>query len=75
MKLFPGSSFGPSHVRELRGPLPEIETIVTGGVDGSNAVALLDAGAVAVGIGSALVRMTRSERRALIAAIAPGVRT
>ena len=31
VKLFPGSSLGASHVRELRGPLPEIETIVTGG--------------------------------------------
>ena len=58
VKLFPGSSLGPSYVRELRGPLPEIETIVTGGVDGSNALAFLEAGAVAVGIGSALARMT-----------------
>jgi len=68
VKLFPGSSLGPSHVRELRGPLPEVETIVSGGVDASNAVAFLAAGAVAVGVGSALARMTRAERRALVAA-------
>jgi Entner-Doudoroff aldolase len=65
VKLFPGSSLGPGFVRELRGPLPEIETIVTGGVDQANAAAFLAAGAVAVGIGSALQRMSRDERRAL----------
>ena len=69
VKLFPGSSLGASHVRELRGPLPEIETIVTGGVDSTNAVTFLAAGAVAVGIGSALARMTSTERRELVAAI------
>jgi 2-dehydro-3-deoxyphosphogluconate aldolase/(4S)-4-hydroxy-2-oxoglutarate aldolase len=74
VKLFPGSSLGAGHVRELRGPLPEVETIVTGGVDASDAAAFLAAGAVAVGIGSALVRMSRDERRALAAAaVAPGL--
>jgi 2-dehydro-3-deoxyphosphogluconate aldolase/(4S)-4-hydroxy-2-oxoglutarate aldolase len=69
VKLFPGSSLGPSHVRELRGPLPEVETIVTGGVDASNAAAFLAAGAAAVGIGSAIGRMTSAERRGLVGAI------
>ncbi len=69
VKLFPGSSLGPSHVRELRGPLPEVETMVTGGVDGGNAVAFLAAGAVSVGIGSALIGMNPDERRALVAAV------
>jgi 2-dehydro-3-deoxyphosphogluconate aldolase/(4S)-4-hydroxy-2-oxoglutarate aldolase len=68
VKLFPASSLGPRHVRELRGPLPEIELIATGGVDGTNAAAFLEAGAVAVGIGSALVRATPEKRRALIEA-------
>jgi 2-dehydro-3-deoxyphosphogluconate aldolase/(4S)-4-hydroxy-2-oxoglutarate aldolase len=70
VKLFPGSSLGAAHVRELRGPLPEIETIVTGGVDATNAVAFLEAGAVAVGVGSAIVRASAEERRMLVAAIA-----
>lgn len=69
VKLFPASSLGPAHVRELRGPLPEVETIATGGVDATNARAFLDAGAVAVGIGSALVRATPAERRAIIEAV------
>jgi 2-dehydro-3-deoxyphosphogluconate aldolase/(4S)-4-hydroxy-2-oxoglutarate aldolase len=70
VKVFPGSSLGPSHVRELRGPLPEIEMIVTGGVDATNAIEFLEAGAVAVGIGSAIVRASARERRALLAGIA-----
>lgn len=72
VKLFPASSLGPGFVRELRGPLPEIETIVTGGVDGSNAGAFLDAGAAAVGIGSALARMSRADRVALVESAAGG---
>ena len=70
VKLFPGSSLGATHVREMRGPLPEIETIVTGGVDGSNAPGFLAAGAVAVGIGSAIVRATLDERLRIVAAVA-----
>jgi 2-dehydro-3-deoxyphosphogluconate aldolase/(4S)-4-hydroxy-2-oxoglutarate aldolase len=69
VKLFPGSSLGPAHIRELQGPLPEIETIVTGGIDATNAAAFLEAGAVAVGVGSAIARATPEERRRLVAAV------
>ncbi len=69
VKVFPGSSVGPNHVRELRGPLRDIELVVTGGVDFGNAAAFLDAGAAAIGIGSAILRATPNERRALIDAI------
>ena len=72
VKLFPASSLGPAFVRELRGPLPEIETVATGGVDQANAASYLAAGVVAVGIGSALGRMTRLERRQLVASIGAG---
>jgi 2-dehydro-3-deoxyphosphogluconate aldolase/(4S)-4-hydroxy-2-oxoglutarate aldolase len=74
VKLFPGSSVGPAHVREIRAPMPEIELIPTGGIDASNAVAFLAAGATAVGIGSAIVRATPAERRAIVAAIAAAPR-
>jgi 2-dehydro-3-deoxyphosphogluconate aldolase/(4S)-4-hydroxy-2-oxoglutarate aldolase len=70
VKLFPGSSLGAAHLREMRGPLPEIETIVTGGVNASNASGFLDAGAAAVGIGSALGTMDRATRRDLVAVVA-----
>lgn len=73
VKVFPAAAVGPAFVRELRGPLPEIELIPTGGVDGSNAAAFLGAGAVAVGIGGALVRATAAERRAIVAVlVGPG---
>lgn len=70
VKLFPASSLGPDHVRELRGPLGEIEVIPTGGIDATNARAFLDAGAVAVGIGSAIVRADPAERRRIVDAVA-----
>lgn len=68
VKLFPASSLGASHVRELRGPFPDIELIATGGIDAASARAFLDAGCVAVGVGSALVRADTAERRAIVAA-------
>jgi len=69
VKLFPASAVGPQLVRELRGPLPDVALIPTGGVDASNATAFLDAGAAAVGIGGAITRATPDERRALVHAI------
>ena len=69
VKLFPASSVGPTHVRELRGPMAEIELIPTGGIDGSSAGAYLAAGAAAVGIGGAIVNADANARRALVAAV------
>ena len=69
MKLFPASSLGPSFVRELRGPMREIETIPTGGINAANALQFLDAGAVAIGIGSALLKANQDQRRSLVEAV------
>ena len=69
VKLFPASSVGPGHVRELRGPLADVELIPTGGIEGETAAAYLGAGAVAVGIGGAIVNATPADRAAIIAAI------
>jgi len=55
IKLFPASVGGPALLRELRGPFPDIPLMPTGGVTADNARALIDAGAVAVGVGSWLV--------------------
>jgi 2-dehydro-3-deoxyphosphogluconate aldolase / (4S)-4-hydroxy-2-oxoglutarate aldolase len=70
VKLFPASAVGPQFIREVHGPFREIEIIPTGGIDGSNAQSFLDAGAAAVGVGSAIVRMSSDERRAFVAALA-----
>lgn len=72
VKLFPASSLGPAHVRELRGPFPDIELIATGGIDAGSARAFLEAGCVAVGVGSALVAADTDHRRAIVAATAAG---
>jgi 2-dehydro-3-deoxyphosphogluconate aldolase / (4S)-4-hydroxy-2-oxoglutarate aldolase len=72
VKLFPASSLGPSHVRELHGPFPTIEAIATGGIDAANARAFLDAGCVAVGIGGSLTRASGEDRRSLIASVRAG---
>ena len=69
VKLFPASSVGPGHVRELRGPLAEIELIPTGGIDASSAGAFLEAGAVAVGVGGAIVNGTDADRAAIFTAV------
>lgn len=72
VKLFPASAVGPSFVRELRGPLPDVQLIPTGGIDSTNASAFLDAGAAAVGIGSAITRAMPDERRSLVRSLVAG---
>jgi 2-dehydro-3-deoxyphosphogluconate aldolase / (4S)-4-hydroxy-2-oxoglutarate aldolase len=52
VKLFPASAVGPTFIREMRGPFPEIPIVPTGGITIDNAPAFISAGAVAVGIGS-----------------------
>jgi len=70
VKLFPASAVGPAFVRELRGPMPDVELIPTGGIDATNALSFLDAGAAAVGIGSAITRADPASRRALVELLA-----
>jgi len=54
VKVFP-ASVGASYLRDLRGPLPQIRLMPTGGVNLQNIREFRAAGAVAYGIGSALV--------------------
>jgi 2-dehydro-3-deoxyphosphogluconate aldolase/(4S)-4-hydroxy-2-oxoglutarate aldolase len=55
IKLFPADNLGARYIRSLLAPLPMLQIIPTGGVTPENAVELLNAGAVALGVGSALV--------------------
>jgi len=55
IKVFPSTSLGPTYFKDLRGPLPSIKLMPTGGVTKENAGDWIRAGAVAVGAGSALV--------------------
>jgi 2-dehydro-3-deoxyphosphogluconate aldolase / (4S)-4-hydroxy-2-oxoglutarate aldolase len=54
VKLFPGSLGGPSYLKNLQGPFPEMGFLPTGGVSLENVGEWFDAGAFAVGVGSAL---------------------
>ena len=54
VKLFPARLGGPRYVRDVLAPLPDVPLLATGGVDATNARAFIDAGAVAVGVGSGL---------------------
>jgi 2-dehydro-3-deoxyphosphogluconate aldolase / (4S)-4-hydroxy-2-oxoglutarate aldolase len=54
MKLFPGSLGGPSYLRSLRGPFPDVPFMPTGGVSADNVGDWMAAGAIAVGAGSEL---------------------
>ncbi len=55
IKVFPATALGPGYLRDLRGPLPHVKLVPTGGVTVDNAGDWIKAGAVAVGIGTALL--------------------
>ncbi len=54
IKIFPADLFGPTIIKDIKGPLPQAKLMPTGGVDVSNVDKWIKAGAVAVGAGSSL---------------------
>jgi len=55
LKMFPASTLGPGHIGAIQGPLGDVPIMPTGGVDQENVTDYFEGGAVAVGVGSALV--------------------
>jgi len=56
VKVFPAAQLGgPEYIKALRGPLPQILLVPTGGVNLQNAGAFIKAGATALGVGGELV--------------------
>ncbi len=55
VKVFPATALGPGYFRDLRGPFPQLRLMPTGGVSLANAGDWIRAGAVAIGVGTALV--------------------
>lgn len=55
VKLFPADTLGLAYLKALRGPLPHLRIIPTGGVDVNNLADYFKAGCPAVGVGSSLV--------------------
>lgn len=54
VKLFPASLADPGYVNALRPLLPEVRLLVTGGIEPGDVLPWLDAGALAVALGSRL---------------------
>ncbi|MCZ0704326.1 2-dehydro-3-deoxyphosphogluconate aldolase/(4S)-4-hydroxy-2-oxoglutarate aldolase [Natronobacillus azotifigens] len=59
IKLFPGSLAGPKYIAALKGPLPHVNVMPTGGVDENNVKDWLKHGAFACGIGSNLTSLKK----------------
>jgi 2-dehydro-3-deoxyphosphogluconate aldolase/(4S)-4-hydroxy-2-oxoglutarate aldolase len=55
IKVFPADVVGPAFFKAVRGPLPQIRLMPTGGVDLTTAAAFLKAGACCLGVGSQLI--------------------
>lgn len=56
VKIFPcGEVGGAKYIKSLKGPLPQIEMIPTGGVNLKTAADFIKAGSAALGVGTALV--------------------
>ncbi|KZL91560.1 bifunctional 4-hydroxy-2-oxoglutarate aldolase/2-dehydro-3-deoxy-phosphogluconate aldolase [Clostridium magnum] len=54
IKVFPGSAFGPSFVKDVKAPLPQAPIMPTGGVSLENVDQWIKNGCIAVGVGGKL---------------------
>lgn len=54
IKLFPGSAFGPSFIKDIKAPLPQVPIMPTGGVSLENVDQWIKNGCIAVGVGGKL---------------------
>lgn len=61
VKLFPADCVGPNYLKALRGPLPQVRILPTGGVDLKTLPDFFKAGACAVGLGGQLVEKSAVE--------------
>src|SRR5262249_52349041 len=57
IKLFPADGLGPAYIKAIRAPLPHLKIVPTGGVDLNTAPDFIEAGCVALGVGSSLVSL------------------
>jgi 2-dehydro-3-deoxyphosphogluconate aldolase/(4S)-4-hydroxy-2-oxoglutarate aldolase len=55
VKIFPAGVMGPKYIKSVKGPLNHIPMMPTGGVGLDNAADFIEAGVVALGVGSALM--------------------
>lgn len=55
VKVFPASVGGARYLKDVRGPLPQVRLIPTGGINAANAAEFIQAGASAIAVGGNLV--------------------
>lgn len=55
IKVFPAGVFGPNYIKQLKGPLSQMEMMAVGAIDLDNFGSFLKAGACSAGIASSLV--------------------
>jgi 2-dehydro-3-deoxyphosphogluconate aldolase/(4S)-4-hydroxy-2-oxoglutarate aldolase len=55
VKLFPAAAVGPRYVKDVHGPLPDVQIMPTGGIGIGDIAGWLTAGAAAVGLGGPLL--------------------
>ncbi|AOZ92235.1 bifunctional 2-keto-4-hydroxyglutarate aldolase/2-keto-3-deoxy-6-phosphogluconate aldolase [Paenibacillus crassostreae] len=70
LKLFPGSAFGPDFIKAVKGPMPHVQIMPTGGVDLNNMEQWIRNGSIAVGIGGNLTAPAKDNRYDLITELA-----
>jgi 2-dehydro-3-deoxyphosphogluconate aldolase/(4S)-4-hydroxy-2-oxoglutarate aldolase len=61
LKLFPGGTSGIPYMKNLAGPFPKVRFIPTGGIHPGDVEKWLDAGALAVGVGSQLNKVSEAD--------------
>ena len=65
VKLFPADVGGPSMIKAIRSPLPQVEIIPVGGVDLNTAADFIRNGASALGVGGSLINQKVLDDREL----------
>lgn len=61
IKVFPGSAFGPSFIKAIKGPLPQAVLMPTGGVNLDNVEQWISNGCIAVGVGGSLTKGSKEK--------------
>ncbi len=56
VKIFPAAAIGIDYIKQLRGPIDDIDFVAVGGVRPENIEDFLSAGCVAIGVGGSVIR-------------------
>lgn len=63
VKIFPAAAIGVDYIRQLRGPIDNVDFLAVGGVRLDNIADFMQAGCVGIGIGGSVIRKEIVEKR------------